>query len=129
MEKAEQQLAQREERHLELHLAERDLGASLEKVRDQLVNYEQRAEQVGALLAARSIFQLPVLEHRDSIILKVRQLWEESQQDLILAQASLANREEKWALLQSRDSYLPHPVMLQVKQELAARGAACAPRQ
>ena len=122
VEKAEQHLAQREERHLELHLAERDLGASLEKVRDQLVNYEQRAEQVGALLAARSIFQLPVLEHRDSIILKVRQLWEESQQDLILAQASLANREEKWALLQSRDSYLPHPVMLQVKQELAARG-------
>jgi hypothetical protein len=39
-----------------------------------------------------------------------------------LAQASLANREEKWALLQGRDSYLPHPVMLQVKQELAARG-------
>ncbi|MGI6651572.1 MAG: hypothetical protein ACOX4Y_07440 [Limnochordia bacterium] len=122
IDKAEEQIARGEERRLELKLAGRDLNANLQKVQDQLASYEQAAEQAGALLAARSIFQLPVLEHRDSIILKVRELWEASQQNLILAQASLANREEKWALLQGRDSYLPHPVMLQLKQELAKRG-------
>lgn len=111
-----------EERRLELRLAERDLNSTLQKTTTQLESYGQAAENVGSLLAARSIFQLPVLENKESIIPRVREIWERGQQELILAQATLANQEEKWALLQGRDAYLPHPVMLQVKQELAAVG-------
>ena len=120
--KGEEELTRLEEKRLELRLAERDLSASLQRTAGQLKSYEQAAESVGARLAARAIFHLPVLDNRDSIIPKVRERWERSQQELILAQATLANQEEKWALLQSRDSYLPHPVMLTVKKELADRG-------
>lgn len=122
VEEGEEKLTRLEEKRLELRLEERDLSANLQRTASELKSYGQAAESVGALLAARSIFQLPVLEHKDSIIPRVRELWERSQQELILAQATLANQEEKWALLQGRDSYLPHPVMLQVKQELAVRG-------
>lgn len=122
VEKGENRVGQLEEQRVELRFQENDLATKLQITRDQLHSFEQAAERVGALLAARSIFHLPVLEHQDTIMLKTRQLWEESQQELVLAQATLANREEKWALLQGRDSYVPHPVMLQVKHELAARG-------
>mgnify|MGYP000884855461 FL=1 len=118
----EKDLKNSTEQIFQVQLEKQALNNQLSVIDEKLEKCNTVTNKLEGLLTTQGIFTTQALEQKDTLVPKVYDLWEQSQQEVVLAQATLSNLEEKWALIQNRDCYVPHPLLLQVQQQLAKMG-------
>ncbi|RXT07774.1 hypothetical protein [Ammoniphilus sp. CFH 90114] len=118
----EGQLVQLEERLQEISEQKQQLRQERVLVADQVNRWRKEEAEIQGLLAAQSIYSSALIEDKDKILLDVRARVQESSEARSLLQAEVASLEEKWALIEDQDYYIPQQELVKVKQKLERSG-------
>ncbi|MGI6554145.1 MAG: hypothetical protein ACOX2P_01815 [Bacillota bacterium] len=143
LEKRQEKLSALEEREQEIIASRRKLLSKIENL-DQLIldlrNEKNRVEtDAGVIneklegfrrdedalrgdLAANGIFLRNLPEEKERVLLRLKDVLADVQEQKSRCQAELANFQEKWALLEGRDYYVSHHDLLKIKSRLERGG-------
>jgi hypothetical protein len=91
-------------------------------VQEKINHFYRAEEELKGLLAGQQIFVANAMGERDNIILRVRDYLRVAQENRVMAQAELANLQEKWVQLEGRNYYIPHADLLRIKNRLEQVG-------
>jgi len=103
-------------------LERNDHGNRLAAVREKLAKFGGEEAAVGGLLSQEGRFVRSLLAEKEEALLWVRDLLQEARGQRAGIQAELANLEEKWALLEGKDYYIPHHDLIKIKNRLEKAG-------
>ncbi|MGM0501027.1 MAG: hypothetical protein ACQERJ_00735, partial [Bacillota bacterium] len=92
--------------------------AELEKITQQLESFRTQQEQIANMLIRKGKHWSDLLAHRDQVISFVREKLTEIRKDKSNKTAETSNLEEKLALVGDKDYYIPHHMLVKVKESL-----------
>jgi len=98
------------------------LKTELNGVKEKLNLWQQEEDLLRGLLSERGIYLKSLLEEKEETIFRIKDLLVAVQEKKLGFQAELANLQEKWALVDGRDYYIPHHDLLKLKNRLERAG-------
>lgn len=118
----EDQIRQTEQR-LDLTVEKKNqLAIELRQLQDRWDRFHQDEEEMTGLLAGQTFFTTDILADKDKALSFLREQAQQAAEARVLVQAEVAGLEEKWALLEGKDYYIPYQELLKVKQRLEHSG-------
>jgi len=93
-----------------------------DQYKDRIAGFSKEEDSVRGLLSEHHLFIKSMFEQEVEVLLRMRDLSDTVQQHKLSIQAELANLQEKWALLEGRDFYVPHHDLLKIKNRLEKSG-------
>ncbi|MGI6712869.1 MAG: hypothetical protein ACOX4L_09200 [Bacillota bacterium] len=107
-----------------LNFSEDKQRAELEtdSIKEKLHVFREETEALRGMLAAQGIYLKNIFAEKDTAIMRVKDALENHQGKRLGLQAELANLQEKWALVEGRDYYVPHHDLLRIKSRLEKVG-------
>ncbi|MBU7005802.1 hypothetical protein [Phosphitispora fastidiosa] len=93
-----------------------------DQYRDRIAGFSKEEDSVRGLLSEQHLFIKSMFEQKEEVLLRLRDISDTVQQHKLSIQAELANLQEKWALLEGRDFYVPHHDLLKIKNRLEKSG-------
>lgn len=103
---------------LEWKFEQKTHGDRLEALQKRIDEAAAEANAILGLLSGQARFCRSLFAEKEEILLWLRDSLKEAQEKRVTAQAELANLQEKWALLEGKNYYLPHHELLRIKRRL-----------
>lgn len=122
VEELEGQKEELEAAKLRLKEEETAIKSELAQLGEQIEEFAEAEEEIAALLAQRGKYWSELLTKRDKVVSFVRARLEEVRSEKSNNAAKLSNWEEKLALVEERDYYVPHHLLVKVKEHLEEQG-------
>ncbi len=116
------EILQTESRLVETSERKNQLAIDQRQLQDQWDRFNQDQEEMTGLLAGQSFFTTDLLADKDKVLGYLREHSQQAGEARVLVQAEVAGLEEKWALLEGKDYYIPQQELVKVKQRLDRSG-------
>ncbi|MDK2889111.1 MAG: hypothetical protein PWP72_1989, partial [Thermoanaerobacter sp.] len=107
---------------LDLYKEKHRVEAEAKSVRDELGIFQTEEYDLRGMLAEGGVYIKSLLAEKEEAILRVKDILRNVQEKKLGLQAELANLQEKWALVEGRDYYVPHHDLLRIKNRLERAG-------
>ncbi|MDD2432344.1 MAG: hypothetical protein PHX01_01375 [Clostridia bacterium] len=98
------------------------LEIKVKSLEEKLARQQTEEDHLRGTLSAQGIYLKSLLAEKEVALLRVKDLLREVQERKLSLQAELANLQEKWALVEGRDYYVPHHDLLRIKNRLERAG-------
>lgn len=107
---------------LKLHKDKHQIEAEIKSIGDKLGVFQSEEDALRGMLAEGGVYIKNLLAEKEEAILRVKDILGKVQEKRLGLQAELANLQEKWALVEGRDYYVPHHDLLRIKTRLERAG-------
>ncbi len=108
-----------------LNIIKSNLLSEAAVLKNQIIKFDTEEEKIRGSLATNEKYIKDIFQRKDELLNWINNKFNKARDNRAKLQAEIANMEEIWALIQERDYYVPHHVLLKIKDQLEKNSIYC----